>query len=238
MPTVLITGGHGGIGLGCSKYLASTYRANLVLAGRSLERVRPVADELSAAHDVNVSVLELDTSSMASVRSAATRCRAMLADGEIESLDAIVCNAGVRLNGPVSYNADGYESTFATNYLGHFLLVELLLDCVAEHGRVVFTASGTHDPDTADGRMMGVAADHDAIALANTGKDGSKAISSGKRYATSKLCMILGAYELHRRLRTSGSSVASIAYDPAPRPGPVFCGRCQSPCSGLLPAPR
>ena len=99
MPTVLITGGHGGIGLGCSKYLASTYRANLVLAGRSLERVRPVADELSAAHDVNVSVLELDTSSMASVRSAATRCRAMLADGEIESLDAIVCNAGVRLNG-------------------------------------------------------------------------------------------------------------------------------------------
>ena len=78
--------------------------------------------------------------------------------------------------GPVSYNADGYESTFATNYLGHFLLVELLLDCVAEHGRVVFTASGTHDPDTADGRMMGVAADHDAVALANTGKDGSKAI--------------------------------------------------------------
>ena len=117
-------------------------------------------------------------------------------------------------------------------------MVELLLDCVAEHGRVVFTASGTHDPDTADGRMMGVAADHDAIALANTGKDGSKAISSGKRYATSKLCMILGAYELDRRVRRSGSSVASIAYDPGATSGTGFLREMPKPVQWLAAAPR
>jgi NAD(P)-dependent dehydrogenase (short-subunit alcohol dehydrogenase family) len=50
----------------------------------------------------------------------------MLDTGEIDALQAIVCNAGVQLNGPVSYSADGYEETFATNYLGHCLLVALL----------------------------------------------------------------------------------------------------------------
>lgn len=221
MPTILITGGHGGIGLECSKLLAGQYRLNLVLAGRSLERMDPVARELQTAYGVKVSTIKLDTSSLASVRAGAAQCRAMLDNGEIDSLQAVICNAGVRLNGPVSYTVDGYEETFATNYLGHFLLVELLLDRVADHGRIVFTASGTHDPDTPDG-MMGIAPDHDAIALANTGKDGKKPVSNGKLYATSKLCMILQTYELDRRLRRSGSTIASIAYDPGATPGTGF----------------
>lgn len=125
----------------------------------------PVARELQTAYGVKVNTVKLDTSPLASVRAGAAHCRAMLDNGEIDSLQAVICDAGVRFNGPVSYTVDGYEETFATNYLGHFLLVELLLDRVAAHGRIVFTASGTHDPDTPDG-MMGIAPDHDAIALA------------------------------------------------------------------------
>lgn len=232
MPRVLITGGHGGIGLECSKLLAGQYRLNLVLAGRSLERMDPVARELQTAYGVKVSTIKLDTSSLASVRAGAAQCRAMLDNGEIDSLQAVICNAGVRLNGPVSYTVDGYEETFATNYLGHFLLVELLLDRVADHGRIVFTASGTHDPDTPDG-MMGIAPDHDAIALANTGKDGKKPVSNGKLYATSKLCMILEAYELDRRLRRSGSTIASIAYDPGSTSGTGFLRGMPKPVQWL-----
>jgi NAD(P)-dependent dehydrogenase (short-subunit alcohol dehydrogenase family) len=232
MPTVLITGGHGGIGLECSKLLAGQYRLNLVLAGRSLERMDPVARELQTAYGVKVSTIKLDISSLASVRAGAAQCRAMLDNGEIDSLQAVICNAGVRLNGPVSYTVDGYEETFATNYLGHFLLVELLLDRVADHGRIIFTASGTHDPDTPDG-MMGIAPDHDAIALANTGKDGKKPVSNGKLYATSKLCMILQAYELDRRLRRSGSSIASIAYDPGATSGTGFVRGMPKPVQWL-----
>jgi NAD(P)-dependent dehydrogenase (short-subunit alcohol dehydrogenase family) len=233
MPTVLITGGHGGIGLECSRELAALYRMNLVLAGRSLERMEAVAREMQAAYGVKVSTIKLDTFSLTSVRAGAAQCRAMLDNGEIDSLQAIICNAGVRLNGPVSYTADGYEETFATNYLGHFLLVELLLDLVADHGRIVFTASGTHDPDTADGKMMGTAAEHDALALANTGKDGTKPVSNGKLYATSKLCMILQAYELDRRLRRSGSSIASIAYDPGSTSGTGFLRGMPKPVQWL-----
>lgn len=232
MSTILITGGHSGIGLECSKYIASHYRLNLVLAGRSLERMNPVAQELRTAYGVKVSTLKLDTSSLASVRSAAAQCHTMLNNNEIDSLQAIICNAGVRLGGPVSYSADGYEETFATNYLGHFLLVELLFDRIADQGRIVFTASGTHDPDTADGKMMGVA-EPDAIALANTGKDGKKPLSAGKLYTTSKLCMILNAYELDRRLRRTGSSIASIAYDPGATSGTGFLREMPKPMQWL-----
>jgi NAD(P)-dependent dehydrogenase (short-subunit alcohol dehydrogenase family) len=67
-------------------------------------------------------------------------------------------------------------------------------------------------------KMVGTAAEPDAIALANDGKDGKKPLSAGKRYSTSKLCTILYTYELHRRFRRAGSSIASIAFDPGAVP--------------------
>ena len=48
LPIVLITGVRGGIGLEYSKYLASNYRANLMLAGRSHERMQPIANEVDS----------------------------------------------------------------------------------------------------------------------------------------------------------------------------------------------
>jgi NAD(P)-dependent dehydrogenase (short-subunit alcohol dehydrogenase family) len=218
VPTALITGGHAGIGFECARQLASRSHYNLVLAGRSMERIEAAAQELRTAYGISVSTLELDTSSLSSVRDAATKFRAMLDSGEVDSFQALLCNAGGYFDGPLSYSADGYETTFATNCLGHFLLIELLTERMGDSGRIVFTASGTHDPDTADGKMVGIVAEPDAIALANVGKDGKKPLSAGKRYSTSKLCTILYTYEVHRRLRRAGSSIASIAFDPGAVP--------------------
>lgn len=218
MPTVLITGGHGGVGFECAKQLASSMRLDLLLAGRSAERMEHAARQLRSSGGVKVSTVQLDVSSLASVRTAAARVRGMLDSGEVDVLQAILCNAGAQFRGPISYSAEGYEETFATNCLGHFLLVELLLDRVAEQGRVVFTASGTHDPETADGKMVGIAVEPDATALANDGKNGARPLSGGVRYATSKLCTMLYAYELDRRLRRCGSPMASIAFDPGLMP--------------------
>ena len=214
----MITGGHTGIGFASAKNLASTWKFDLVLAGRSLERMEPAAHYLRTTFGVRVTLLTLDTSSMSSVRAAAESYRALRDGGEAGPLDALLCNAGGRFEGPSTFSPDGYETTFATNYLGHFLLVELMTEYMAERGRIVFTTSGTHDPETADGKLVGIAAEPDAVSLANDGKDGYPALSPGKRYSTSKLCMILCAYELHRRLRSSGSSIASIAYDPGSVP--------------------
>jgi len=233
MATILITGGHGGIGVECSKLLASTYHCNLILAGRSQQKLEAFASELRNSYGIQVNVLKMDTASLASVRSGAAQCLSMLDSGEIESLQGIICNAGVRLNGKVSYTEDGYEKTFATNYLGHVLLVELLIDRIAENGRIVFTASGTHDPDTADGKIMGIAADYTAIELANTGKNGTKPVSLGKMYATSKLDMIQYAYELDRRLKKADIPLSSIAYDPGSTPGTGFTRNMPKPVQWL-----
>ncbi|WP_221393654.1 SDR family NAD(P)-dependent oxidoreductase [Dyadobacter sp. NIV53] len=233
MPTILITGGHSGIGIECCKILASTYNYNLILAGRSPGPMENFAKELIKSYGVKVSVLAMDTSSLTSVRSGALYCREMIEKGEVDKLQAIICNAGVRLGGAPTYTVDGYEETLATNYLGHVLLLELLLDCMADNGRIVFTASGTHDPDTADGKMMGIADGHDAIGLANTGKDGAKPVSRGKLYATSKLYMILYAYELDRRLRKAGSLISSIAFDPGATSGTGFLRNMPKPVQWL-----
>lgn len=221
MTTVFITGGHSGIGLECSRQLAAR-GVNIVLAGRSPAKMQSVADELRAIRDINVATVELDTSSLASVRSAAARCGSMLERGEIGPLRAVLCNAGGRFDGEEKYSPEGYELTFATNCLGHFLLSQLLLPMMTADGRVVFTASGTHDPDTIDGKMVGKAVEPDAITLANDGKDGSKPLPAGKRYSTSKLCTVMYAYELARRLDSAGSAIASIAYDPGSVPETGF----------------
>ena len=94
---------------------------------------------------------------------------------------------------------------------------------MSANGRVVFTASGTHDPDTTDGKMVGAAVEPNATTLANDGKNGAKPLSAGKRYSTSKLCTVMYAYELARRLADRpGSSIASIAYDPGSVPETGF----------------
>jgi len=214
MSTVLIVGGHAGLGFESAKQLAAHARVNLLLAGRDMKRIEAAAKQLRIQYGVKVDTLALDLNSLAFVRAAAAQCRALLQTGQIDSLQAILLNAGAQFRGPISYSTDGYEETFAVNCLGHFLLVNLLLDCVADGGRIVFTASGTHDPETMDGKMVGIAAEPDANALAFQGKVGQKPLSGGQRYSTSKLCTILYAYELDRRLRQAGVSIASIAFDP------------------------
>jgi len=205
MPTILMTGGHAGLGLVGAQTLATRYGCDLILAGRNPERMEKGARQLRAETGVKVDALAMDLNSLDSVREGAMECQAKLA--------GIVCNAGAQFRGPVSYSADGYEETFAGNCLGHFLLVNLLLDSVAAGGRIVWTASGTHDPGLLDGKSVGKAAEPDAKWLARQGLDGQP-ISGGRRYATSKLCIILYAYELDKRLRRAGTPIDSIAYDP------------------------
>ncbi len=104
----------------------------------------------------------MDLNSLDSVREGAAKCKSMLqlTAAKTAKLHGIVCNAGAQFTGPVTYSADGYETTFAGNCLGHFLLMNLLLDSVAAGGRIVWTASGTHDPALMDGKSVGKAAEH------------------------------------------------------------------------------
>ena len=192
-----------------------------------------VATDLHRTFGVNIRALPLDVSSLASVRQASAEVTRLVAQGEVAPLSALLLNAGAQFQGPVSYSADGYEMTFATNCLGHFLLTNLLLDQITADGRVVFTASGTHDPETTDGKIVGKAAEPDAHMLASQGKSG-KLLSGGRRYSTSKLCTILYAYELDRRLRAAGSTILSCAYDPGMIPETGLTASIPRPARALL----
>ena len=138
MPTVLMTGGHSGLGLVGARSLARRYGCDLILAGRHRERVEKNAEQIRAESGMKVLVLELDLNSLASVREAARSCKTLLESGAKDGdLQGIICNAGAQSNGPVTYSADGYETTFAGNCLGHSLLVNLLLDSLSLVGRIV-----------------------------------------------------------------------------------------------------
>lgn len=214
MPSILITGGHTGIGFQCATRIAKHYGLDIILAGRSLDRMASAVASLETL-GVNVAAVEMDVSHLHSVRSGAQEIQKLL-NGKL--LSAIICNAGASFTGPTSYTNEGFELTFATNYLGHFLLTNLLISNLMDDGRVVFVASGTHDPDTLDGKAVGKAAAPNAQALAYSGKSGFESLNGGRRYTSSKLCMIMASYELDRLMRAADTRWESIAYDPGAIP--------------------
>ena len=127
-------------------------------------------------------VFPLDLASLASVRAFADAVKQRLGDAKIEML---VLNAGAQFPKD-QRSVDGFEMTFATNHLSHYLLARLLIPNMAVGGRLVLTTSDTHDPAVIPIAPRTL----DTEELAHP----SKAGSGGKRaYAASKLCNLLTA---------------------------------------------
>ncbi|DAZ96187.1 TPA: hypothetical protein N0F65_012377 [Lagenidium giganteum] len=193
MRTVLVTGGTSGIGLECCRTLARQERTRVVVVGRSAERLEQALSTIRehAAPDSDVEGEVADLAELASVRSLVNR----LIERQ-ERLFAVVCNAGVE-SPPQERTVEGFETTFATNHLSHFLLVTALLRAnqfeEGRKARVVVVSSGLHD---ATGKKTASAPDVSSwnrVAFGGPGWGGKQA------YATSKLCNILFGYELERR---------------------------------------
>src|ERR1019366_9279669 len=132
----IVTGASGGIGLIAARALARA-GAHVVLAVRNPAKgdaaaatVRSAIGESTAG---SVEVRELDVASLASVRA--------FAGGWSGPIDILINNAGI-MQVPLSRTADGFESQMATNYLGPFLLTNLLLPQITD--RVVVVSSQLH----------------------------------------------------------------------------------------------
>ncbi|QUH01169.1 SDR family NAD(P)-dependent oxidoreductase [Saccharopolyspora erythraea] len=208
---VVITGASSGLGRAAAEEVAATGR-HVVLACRDADAGATAADEIRArVPDASLEVLELDLADLASVRAAA---KALLTG---PPLGALVCNAGVQVVGGVRRSRDGHELTFATNHLGHFLLARLLLDHLAEAGRIVLVSSGTHYGPR---RSMGFPAPHwespGALADPELSVLDDSPRSGRIRYATSKLANIYTTYELNRR--RNGRRITVNAFDPGLMP--------------------
>lgn len=219
--TVIVTGANNGLGYYCAKAIAKSGQDwHIIIASRNLSRVEEAVRTLIAETEYPyIEGMALDLASLTSVRQFVQN----FTDRERSPLQAIVCNAGIQIVSDTLYTEDGFEMTFGVNHLGHFLLVNLLLpqmrDRVASalpnRSRIVFVSSDTHDPDANTGmpdpqyqeaKFLAFPVNNDNSAdIANTGR---------RRYTTSKLCNILFAYELSRRLQKQQLDITVNVFNP------------------------
>jgi len=222
--TVVITGGNTGLGFACAKAILESPRGapwQVVLACRDEGRAQAAVDQLSggAGNSWQVTALSLDLASLASVRAFAAELTRRLSTGSTAPLHAAVCNAGVNPLGTRTTTADGFESTFGVNHLGHFLLINELLPTLKPPGRVVVVASGVHDPAQKSGVPAPAWNAPAALAQGELGPAGAsdKTWAGGqRRYSTSKLANVYFTYALARH---APPGVTANAFDPGLMPG-------------------
>jgi light-dependent protochlorophyllide reductase len=214
--TAIITGANSGLGLECSRaLLAADSNWHVVLAVRDAERGRAAAAELG--HVDRCTVMQLDLASLGSVRRFVDTYPG---DTDLPPLSAIVCNAGLQVISGTRFTGDGIELTFGVNHLGHFALVTELLERLVRPARIVIVSSDTHDPARSSGMPRPVYRSAMELAHPAGGEPDESAAKSGRRrYTTSKLCNVLFAYELDRRLGHGAEGVRVLAFNPGLMPG-------------------
>ncbi|XP_052228916.1 retinol dehydrogenase 11-like isoform X2 [Dreissena polymorpha] len=135
----LITGANTGIGFYTALDLAKR-NARVILACRDEHKAAATVQKIQeATGNMNVEAHRLDLSLMSSVREFAKSFK-----GE-EQLDILINNAGVA-GIPYMKTVEGFDTCFATNHLGHFLLTNLLLDLLkkSQPSRIVTVSSMAH----------------------------------------------------------------------------------------------
>lgn len=221
---ILLTGGSSGIGReAAALLLAAGHRLSLPC------RDAATAAALQRRLGSGVRTPVCDLADLDSVERCAAR---LLEDGE--PFDTLVLNAGLQDSGAPSprWSAQGFERTLAVNHLAHQALLQRLLPLLrrGRDPRLVITASEVHDPAAPGGRvgrpaglgdLAGLAAGPGAPML-----DEADRFDADKAYKDSKLCNLLMAREIERRLRLRGSPLPVLAWSPGlviPRaPGGFF----------------
>jgi NAD(P)-dependent dehydrogenase (short-subunit alcohol dehydrogenase family) len=136
---VLVTGVSAGLGVETARALAA-HGAEVIGAARDLHKAQSATEQVraQAASGGSLSLVQLDLASLDSVR----RC----ADGLLaarQPFDVIIANAGV-MACPKGTTADGFETQFGTNHLGHFVLVNRIASLLKAGSRLVNLSSAGH----------------------------------------------------------------------------------------------
>jgi NAD(P)-dependent dehydrogenase (short-subunit alcohol dehydrogenase family) len=190
---VLITGATGGVGLAVSKKLVSL-GAKVVMIGR--DPIRSVSAWQSVSEMSKGEAPLLLTSDFSSQENIATLSSSL--HQHLDRIDVLINNAG-GIFSERRLTEDGIERTLAINHIAPFYLTNLLLDLVYE---------------SREGRILTVASESHNGSLDFENLQGENNYNFFDAYNRSKLCNILFAYELSRRLK--GSSVTSNCLSPGP----------------------
>jgi NAD(P)-dependent dehydrogenase (short-subunit alcohol dehydrogenase family) len=137
---ILITGVSAGLGVETARSLAA-HGAQVVGAARDLSKANAATNKVrngAAANGGSFQLVELDLADLKSVRVCADR---LLAKGD--AFDVVIANAGVMAT-PFGHTADGFETQFGTNHLGHFVLVNRIASLIRDGGRLINLSSAGH----------------------------------------------------------------------------------------------
>ena len=137
---ILVTGVSAGLGVETARSLVA-HGAQVVGAARDLNKAKAATEQVrknAAANGGSFELVELDLANLKSVRACAD---ALLAKGQ--PFDVVIANAGVMAT-PFGHTADGFETQFGTNHLGHFVLVNRIASLLRDGGRLINLSSAGH----------------------------------------------------------------------------------------------
>ncbi|AXO17496.1 TPA: SDR family NAD(P)-dependent oxidoreductase [Providencia stuartii] len=186
---ILVTGTSSGLGVEIARALTAR-GAHVIGTVRHTAKSEKQAHAIRGANPQgSFELVELDLSSLASVRTCSDK---LLAAGK--PIDIIINNAGVMAT-PFGHTADGFETQFGINHLGHFVLVNRLIPLLNSGSRVISVSSAGH-------RLF----DFDINDLNFSYTDYQPQLA----YSRSKTANILFAVEFDRRYRNLGIRACAI----------------------------
>lgn len=187
---VLITGGNSGIGIITARELAGK-GAEVVLACRDTDKTSEALEVINASAEIPAVNLPVDLASLQSVRDLAATFL-----GKYDRLDVLINNAGL-FPPKQRLTDDGFEMQMGVNHLSHFLLTNLLLDCLkaSAPARVITVTSTLH--------KKAEKLDFDTF-------KGFEKYNPSAAYNQSKLANVLFAYELAKRLEGTGVTSTTL----------------------------
>lgn len=190
----IVTGANSGLGFETTKALVEK-QVEVVMACRNLAKAKNAKQKiLDDNPNANLELMKLDLADLASVKQFAENFKT-----NYDKLDFLVNNAGLMMPA-FGKTKDGFEQQFQINYLGHFLLTDLLFPLLkkSKDARTVQLSSLAH-------KWTGV--HFSDLQFAN---------GYGKReaYGQSKLCCLIFGYELQRRLDSTNFSIKSFTAHP------------------------
>ena len=215
---ILITGGNSGIGFHATINLLRSNN-NLYIPIRSELRKEQFFTQVQKYFDKNyfnkyINIIEnIDLSDLENIK----KVQDFFISKNIV-LDVIILNAGLQYTGSYypKVSKQGIELTFAVNHLAHFYLVNSLIELMSnkKESRIIITSSDVHDPGSSGGNVGKKAGLKNLVGFREEITGEFCEFNADKSYKNSKLCNILFAKELSRRLQKLSSKISVITWAP------------------------
>ncbi|OCF75473.1 hypothetical protein I204_04329 [Kwoniella mangroviensis CBS 8886] len=206
--TILITGGTSGLGYSTALSLSkSEPHTQIIIASRSSSDAEERIN--SEVGNNNVIYLPLDLTTHEGVRTFVKAYEAK----ELPPIRALVLNAGIQFVDKVHFTPDVLESMFAVNHVNHTFLFFLLKKYPTDNARIIVISSSGHDPSLKRVPPPNYIS-AEKVAHPETGKKWDTRTEGFRRYGLSKLCNILFAYALDRRVKEQGKGWIVITMEP------------------------